>query len=293
MPSMTTISAPSSMLVAFHRLPSGYERSLRMPLSEPAIPRPAATLALLRTDERGMEVLLLQRSHRTRFIPGAYVFPGGRVDPRDGAPDLFERLDGPRPEVADARLDVGGTFPPGLAFWVAALRETFEETGVLLTSESVGYRSAPSDERDGLGRLRGALHRGAADFRAVVDHVGSKLAGTKISYIGHWVTPVQERQRYDARFFAAELPRGCPVLPDGEEMLEAIWVTPSEALSLNREGVLPMVFPTLVTLETLKTFETPADALRALGGRKVPRLLPRVEESDGGVLFTPRITPPT
>jgi hypothetical protein len=106
------------------------------------------------------------------------------------------------------------------------------------------------------------------------------------------VTPVQERQRYDARFFAAELPESCPVFPDGEEMLEAIWVTPSEALSLNREGTLPMVFPTLVTLEALMPFETPADALRELGGRKIPRLLPLVEESGNGVLFTPRITPP-
>jgi 8-oxo-dGTP pyrophosphatase MutT (NUDIX family) len=292
MPGMKSIFTPSSMLVPFHRLPSGYARSLRLARSGPATPRPAATLALLRMAERGMEVLLLQRSHRTRFIPGAYVFPGGRVDQKDAAPDLFERLDGPSLEAADARLDIRGTFPPGLAFWVAALRETFEETGVLLASGSAGYRFAPQDEKNDLGRLRGALHRGAIDFRTVVDTVGSKLAGTKISYIGHWVTPVQERQRYDARFFAAELPGSCPVFPDGEEMLKAIWMTPSQALSLNREGSLPMVFPTLVTLEALMTFETPADALRELGEREVPRLLPQVEESGSGVLFTPRIAPP-
>ena len=214
------------------------------------------------------------------------------MDERDGSPELFRCLDGPSPEAADARLDIRGTSPPGLAFWVAALRETFEETGILLVSGGAGCRSALMDDSDPVGRLRRQLNRGRTDFRTVLDTLGTRLAGTTISYIGHWVTPVRERHRYDTRFFGGEVPAGCPCSPDGAEMVQALWIPPSEALALNREGALPMVPPTLRTLQALGAFGTPSEALRALGGRKIPRLLPRVEETENGVRFTPEIVPP-
>ena len=104
-------------------------------------------------------------------------------------------------------------------------------------------------------------------------------------YIGHWITPECEPRRYDTRFFAAEAPPGCRVTLNHEEMVEALWLTPSEALARNRSGALPLVFPTVRTLEDLEPHRTPKEALEALSKRPVPRCLPRVVRADGEIGF--------
>jgi len=233
-----------------------------------------------------MEVLLLERNRRARFIPGAYVFPGGRVDDADSAAVLRPLLAGPNPGDADSRLGISGGHPPGIAFWVAALREAFEEAGVLLESGGEKFRFIPMDGEGEESRLRKELQQGTLTFGEVLTGMGSVLAADAATYIAHWVTPLQERYRYDTRFFGAEVPEGCPAFPDGSELVDAVWVTPSEALARNREGTLPMAFPTLMTLRALTLFDSPSQALRALGRKEIPRLLPRVEASPGGVRVT-------
>jgi 8-oxo-dGTP pyrophosphatase MutT (NUDIX family) len=230
-----------------------------------------------------MEVVLLRRSNSTRFIPGAFVFPGGRVDEADTSTDLLALLEGPTPAEADDRLGIPGGHPPGLAYWAAALRETFEEAGILLAGGGGGCRAVPLDGKDPTGRLRRDLHEGNTSFPAVLEAMGATLDGKRVAYIGHWKTPVQERYRYDTRFFGAEITADCPVFPDGVEMVEALWMTPTEALSRNRRGDLPMVFPTLMTLQALEPFRSPREALRELARRDIPCLLPRVEVTEDGV----------
>lgn len=276
----------ATILVAPRQLPPGYPRSIEVspdPPHPPVTPRPAATVALLRPGNRGMEVLLLRRNRRARFIPGAYVFPGGRVDDSDADPALRPLIAGPSPEDLDSRLGLSGGHPPGIAFWAAALREAFEETGILLESGGRGFRSVPKDGVGEESRLRRELHRGSVSFPEVLVRLGAVLSGDDTVYIGHWVTPVQERYRYDTRFFGAEVPEGCPAFPDGSELVEAVWITPSEALTRNREGTLPMVFPTLLTLQALTGFESPSQALLEMGRKEIRRLLPRVEGSREGV----------
>jgi 8-oxo-dGTP pyrophosphatase MutT (NUDIX family) len=170
-----------------------------------------------------------------------------------------------------------------MAFVIAALRETFEETGILLDAASEVPRSVPMKGREPGSVMREGLHRGKLGFPSVLNRLGATLGVERITYVGHWTTPVQERYRYDTRFFASEVPSTCAAYPDGEEMLESLWLTPSEALDRNRQGMLPLVIPTMVTLESLAHFDSPGAAIRALGGREVPRLIPRVEVSDGGV----------
>ncbi len=235
----------------------------------------------------GLEVLLLKRSPRTRFIPGAYVFPGGRVEPEDASEGVISRVTGLTAEEADGRLGTTGGDLPGIAFWVAALRETFEETGILLGEDPGQCRSVKNGgEEDGEARLRTGLRRGSMGLPAVLDALGARLGAGRIPYVAHWVTPVQERYRYDTRFFVAEVPGECPVCPDGEELVEAIWVTPAEAIRRNEEGSLPMVFPTLLTLEALAAFRDPAEALLGMGSPDIPCLLPMVEETSTGIRMT-------
>lgn len=277
---------PTSRVVAFRRLPPGYGQDFSRPPATPVEPRPAATVTLLREGTGGLEVLLLKRSHRTRFIPGAYVFPGGRVEPADRSQAARGRVDGIAPEEADRRLGISDGDPPGIAFWVAALRETFEETGILLVSDPRECRSVPSCGHDEEGRLRAGLHGGRMAFPQILDLMETTLAGGRLAYVGHWVTPVVERYRYDTRFFAVEIPPACPVFPDGVELVDHLWIAPSRALRRNEEGHLPMVFPTILTLESLTAFEAPSEAIQALAGREIPRLLPRVEEQEDGVRMT-------
>jgi len=272
-----------SLFVPFKQLPPGYAGTLGPPPDPPVTPKPAATLALLREGREGLEVLLLKRGNRTSFIPGAFVFPGGRVDADDTSPGVHAFLKGLSSAEADARLGITQGETPGPAFWATAIRETFEETGVLLEECVGGSRSVPMGEEEGYSRWREKLHSGEASFEAILGKMGASLGGGRVAYIGHWVTPVQERYRYDTRFFAAEASVACPVFVDGVEMVESVWVTPSAALAGNREGNFPMVFPTLVTLRSLEPFGTPAEALETLGKRKVPRRLPRVEETGDGV----------
>jgi len=239
-----------------------------------------------------MEVLLLRRSDSARFIPGAFVFPGGRVDENDASPEISPFLDAPRPSEADTRLGIVGGRLRGLAYWTAALRETFEEAGILVERGSPGYRAVPLSQQGETGRLRRDLHRGRVTFPDVLKAMGANLDGRRMAYIGHWRTPVQERYRYDTRFFGAEVAAGCPAFPDGVEMVEAMWITPTEALTRNRTGSFPMVFPTLVTLQSLQPFQSPRRALESLSEKPIPCLLPRVEAREDGVRMVPECVRP-
>jgi 8-oxo-dGTP pyrophosphatase MutT (NUDIX family) len=266
-----------------HRLPPGFLSSLDNPPHPPRKPRPAATLCLLREGPRGLEALLLRRSPRAGFIPGAFVFPGGTVDPEDASPEILARLSGVTPAEAQEILGAcDGEAPPAPAYWVAALRETFEETGILFGARTAaGEPSAPDPGRT--ADLREGLLAGKLAFVDVMRELGAELDAGALTYVGHWITPECEPRRYDTRFFAARMTGEPPVTLNEAELAEALWLTPSEALDRNREGSLPLVFPTLRTLEDLQAFGTPEEALEALAGRPVPRRLPTLVRTAGGI----------
>jgi 8-oxo-dGTP pyrophosphatase MutT (NUDIX family) len=250
----------SPMVVPLNRLPAGYSKTIGPTSRIPVTPRPAATLALLRKCTEGMEVLLLKRGSGTRFLPGAYVFPGGRVDREDGGGGLRSHA-------------------------ITALRETFEEAGILPGSygECLAF---PLEGRSRGSRIRREVQRGSGSFSDALEELGISIDPDSLTLVGHWVTPVQEPFRYDTRFFAVEVPEECPAYPDGVEMVEATWSTPERALEENRAGRLPMVFPTLLTLRALSEFDSPQQALRTLAGKIIPRLLPRVERAGDAVRMT-------
>lgn len=285
---------PTVRLFPMHQLPPDFGRTLDDPPDPPATPRPAATLVLLRNRGDGMETLLLKRSRRMGFIPGAYVFPGGGVDRKDGLPDLLPHLSGLSPDAARTRLGVqegeadAGTAaaPPPIAFFVAALRETFEETGILVGLPPKGFRTIPTGGGSLEGEVRARLLDGSTSFRHLLEELAVNLDAASLRYIGHWVTPEPEPRRYDTRFFAVEVPGDCRAEPYRGEVEEAIWLTPAEALLRNRSGLLPLVFPTLRTLEDLEPFKDATQALAHFEGRRFPPLLPRLVRKPRGIEIT-------
>ncbi len=268
--------------IPLHRLPEGFAEAVRRTPEHPAEPRPAATIVLMRDGPSGLEVLLLRRNRSAGFVPGAYVFPGGRVDAADADPELLERLDGLTPEEAEERLEVGPAGVPAIAYYIAALREAFEETGILV-ARARGGPPPTAEEDPAVDAVRDDLLEDRITFAQALDRLGCRLDGRAVEYLAHWITPVVEPRRYDTRFFAARVHGGAHAVIDAREMTDAVWLTPSGALRRQREGSLPMVFPTIRTLEQLAAYDTVGAALAALGRRRVPAILPDLVVTPTGV----------
>ena len=259
------------------RLPEGFVDTVLEVPRVPAVPRASATVVVLREGTGGPEVLLLRRNRATGFVPGAWVFPGGRVDAADGEEALADRWLGLTPEGAAGRLGLGvEADPPAIAYYGAAVREVFEETGLL-----AGMVGGGGD--DGLDAAREALLGRGVPFAGVLEGLGAHLDGTAIEYIAHWVTPVAEPRRYDTRFFAARVPRGSAAVHDEREMTGAVWLTPRAALERHRNGDLPMIFPTIRTLEDLCDFATVEELLAHYRNRAIPRVQPEIVRTATGV----------
>lgn len=254
------------------RLPPGFAERIESPPAEPAEARPASTAVLLRDGESGPEALLLRRNRSSGFVPGAYVFPGGRVDAADADPTLFERTD-----------SSDSSERPAPSYWAAAIREVFEETGVLLARDAEGrlLPDAWSDPR--LAEWREALMQQEATLVELLRALELRLALDDVVYLAHWITPLAEARRYDTRFFLARLPEGREAKPDPREMTDAVWLTPERAIERFRAGELPMVFPTVATLESLVGFRSVDDALESWRRRTVQPILPRLVRTPEGV----------
>jgi 8-oxo-dGTP pyrophosphatase MutT (NUDIX family) len=258
------------MVIPLHRLPPGFAERIDHPDGDAATPKPAATAVLVRDGESAPEILLLKRHRASGFVPGAYVFPGGRVDDEDSDPALLE-LTGPVPRGADA------------AYWLAAVREMFEETGVLLARTSAGAACRDASADAALAHWRAALLSGGAGLLDVLRAESLRPDITRMVYCSHWITPVAEPRRYDTRFFLAELPAGCSATIDEREMSDAVWATAGDALARFGRGELPMVFPTVKTLQLLAPYPTVDAMLAAFREADVPTVLPRLVRTRDGV----------
>lgn len=237
-----------------------FERGHREPGQPPATPHPAATMVLARPAPSGFEVLLLKRPEESRFAAGAWVFAGGRVDQQDADPAVHDRLD----------TDGGGGEPQAL---VAAIREQFEETGLLVG----GARADPGR----VARARRALLSGRTTFPEVVRELELDFRALEVAYFARWITPEKLARRYDARFFLSIHPGGEPELID--ELVEAAWLRPGRALDEFSAGELPLLFPTRKTLEALAAFGGLDEALADLRRRPVRPVRPRLLVGEEGV----------
>lgn len=253
------------------RLPKGFVETVESPPAQPVAPRPAATVVPLRDGPDGPEALLMCRHRSSGFVPGAWVFPGGRVDTGDSGPALYERIAG-----------LSSDPTPDSWFWAAALRELFEETGVLL-ARTGGGGWVPDAGHRRMSQFRRKLLDETLTLADVLEELDASLDVEMMVHVAHWVTPVVERRRYDTHFFVAAMPPDRAVSADPREMTEAAWLTPAAALARFERGDLPMVFPTVKTLESLAPYTSVEHVLSAFRGRSVPRTLPRLVRTDTGV----------
>jgi 8-oxo-dGTP pyrophosphatase MutT (NUDIX family) len=261
------------LVIPTSRLPRGLAEAVDSPPSVPVPALPAATAVLLRDASRGPEVLLLCRRRDSGFVPGAYVFPGGRIDAADSDPAVLARTDGVVAESAK----------PEFSTWVAAAREVFEETGVLLARARSGEPVADAVTDFDVARWRDELLENRATLNGVLQALDARLDLRAMVYCAHWITPVAERRRYDTRFFLAALPTGRKVSPDPREMTDALWVTPRDALARFAQGALPMVFPTVKTLESIAGFTAVTEILQDFRGRRIEPIMPRLVRTAEGV----------
>lgn len=259
-----------------------------MPAPHGPVPvRDAATVLVVRDAPYGLEVLMLQRARAAVFAAGAYVFPGGAVDPLDGAPELAGRCRGITDELASARL---GLTSGGLSFYVAAVRECFEESGILLAERSDGSPAAADDAAcRRLAAGRRSVNAGVAAFDQLCRGESLVLATDRMEYFSHWITPVGAPRRFDTRFFVAQAPAGQAAVHDEGETIASRWIRPADALAFHAEGTFDLLLPTLENLTALGRFGSVAEVLeasRAAGPQ--PAMLPRVRVDGGHVrLYLP------
>lgn len=267
---MAERSDEPEMVIPLHRLPPGFAESVERPPEHAVEPKPAATAVLVQDGRRAPEILLLKRHGSAGFVPGAYVFPGGRVDAGDGDAELIEML-------GDA------WYGPPASYWLAVVREVFEETGVLLARSGDGVACQDASADEALARWRDALLIGDATLLDVMRAQRLRPDLSRMVYCSHWITPVAEPKRYDTRFFLAELPGGCTATIDEREMSDALWLTADDALARFQRGALPMVFPTVKTIQMLQPYESVNQMLDVFRGADIPAVLPRLVRTKDGV----------
>ena len=237
-------------------------------------PRLAATVMLLRDGDDGMEVFMVVRHQGNDFAAGALVFPGGRVDPEDH--DL----------AADTSV-----FPPlndidagAAALRVAAVRETFEECGVLL-ARARGEATLLS-----AARLRGietthraAMTHGERTFGAILAAENLVLAPDTLVPFAHWITPERTPKRFDTHFFLAAAPSDQIALHDGEEAVDSVWISPATALKEAKAGTHKLVFPTQMNLQKLARHPMSAAAMDTARESRIVTVMPKHEHTRDGI----------
>lgn len=270
-------------VIPYDRLPARIAQALDNPPAVPVPASPAATIVLLRDAAPGLEVLLVRRNRQAGFVPGAWVFPGGRVDGTDATSAAIARLDGLTPEEASRRLDLYDGDPPAIAYYLAALREAFEETGILVGLGPDGDPPPSAHENSDVDEIRIAVMEDRIAFSEALERLGCRIAGDAIEYLAHWITPEPEARRYDTRFFAARVPESATARIDPREMTDALWIAPAAALERVEEGSLPMIFPTIRTLRQLVPHGAADEALDAIGREPVRTFLPKLVRLPHGV----------
>ena len=222
----------------------GANTQMADPNEAPTVPQAAATVLLVRdSKDEGIEVFLVERASKANF-GGAFVFPGGKVDPEDG----LDHMEAITTGSSDQELsNILGEDKGGLAYWVACIRECFEEAGILIAYREDGSPFDPSDteERQRFVDYRNRLNAGEAVMEEMCQAEKLTLATERLAYLAHWITPKIEKRRYTTRFFIAISPSGQEGLHDGSESVNSLWIKPEEALEQQKEGKLLLIMPTI------------------------------------------------
>ena len=238
-------------------------------MSTPVPAKPSATILLVRDGARGLEVFMVQRHHRIDFATGAMVFPGGKVDAADADPALGARCDA---AVADELR----------ALHVAAIRETFEESGVLLARPEGSRALVPGSALAAIEqRHRAALNAGERTLREIAEAEKLTLANDLLIPFAHWITPSFMPKRFDTHFFLVAAPSDQLAVHDGGESVDSVWTRPADAEAERAAGRRTIIFPTLMQVRMLGKSASVGEAIRAAQSRRVVTVFPRIEQRGG------------
>ena len=243
--------------------------------------RNASTVVLARDSDAGPEVFMLERNVKSEFVAGAYVFPGGAVDKNDSHQRLEEICVG----LTDAKAsEATGLENGGLAFWVAAIRECFEECGVLLANAAQGpvsFIDAKLTAR--FNHHRDALNNRKISFSQICVEENLVLPVDSLTYFSRWLTPAGMPKRFDTCFFICQMPANQVPLHDGHETVSGLWVGPAEALNKGETGEIKLVPATIKTLEKLSGYESVSELIAGCTPTgKVPTICPQIIRNKQG-----------
>jgi 8-oxo-dGTP pyrophosphatase MutT (NUDIX family) len=254
--------------------------------AQAVMPLPAATIVLLRECEGGkFEVFLMQRHKQQAFMGGAYVFPGGRMDENDCEAALAEFILGMTPAEAKISLnELELDDQIALGLYLCAIRETFEESGVLLAQTAGGGKLDFSDDETmaRFARYRRQLHDSEITLLQFAIQECIRFQLDRMVPYSHWITPEVESKRFDTRFFIARMPADQVPLHDALEMTRSTWMTPSEALNRHKTGEIILMPPTLKTIEELADFSSIDLVFSATWGKQIRPILPQAFFEDKG-----------
>ena len=233
-------------------------------------PVPAATILMLRDGTRGLEVFMVERHHKIDFATGALVFPGGKVDAGDADARVLDRCDGLDADVYRASIQV------------AAIREAFEECGILLARADASKELVDGDRLTSLDAFRTRLNNGELSLAEFLESQSLRLACDLLVHYAHWITPDMMPKRFDTHFYLARAPQDHLAAHDGYESVDSVWTTPGAAMEAADNGTRTIIFPTLLNIAKLARFATTAEALERTGESTVVEVLPWTERRDDG-----------
>ena len=242
-----------------------------------ATPVPAATVLLLRDGPDGLQTFMVVRHHQIDFVGGALVFPGGKIDQGDF--EVADLCDGIPGAATGGHDELDGTH---VAMMAGAIREAFEECGVLLARAAGSDELIPADRLRTLDGDRDALHGGQLTLRAFLERENLRLACDRLVHFAHWITPPMVPKRFDTHFYLVAAPVDHLAVHDGHESVDSVWISPNDALAGAEDGTYTIIFPTLRNLDMLGESSTAAEALVAAEARTVVPVLPWSEEREDG-----------
>ncbi|MBL6939107.1 MAG: NUDIX hydrolase [Alphaproteobacteria bacterium] len=237
-----------------------------------AVPVPAATIMLLRDGADGLEVFMVKRHHQIDFVAGALVFPGGKLEKGDSDAALERYFDG------------GSDWTPEMrALGAAAIREAFEESGILLARDATTGDFVSAERLERLQHYRPKLDKREVSLDDMLEKEKLRLALDQLVHFAHWITPANMPKRFDTHFFLAVSPIGHSGSHDGRESVDSVWTTAHAAMADRKRWSI--IFPTRLNLVKLGKSNTVAGALAAAKASKVLPVLPWIENGpDGQVL---------
>lgn len=232
--------------------------------------RPAASAVILRDGPLGIETFMVVRHHQIDFASGALVFPGGKVEPEDG-------------EIFRNHSTKSHSLSPDPSFWIAAIRETFEEAGLLLArQQGEPQLLGPELTRDLVETYRHPMIEGELTFGELLEREKLTPAIDLMEHFAHWITPVGPPRRFDTHFFLIAAPVRQTGAHDGLEATEGVWVEPRQAVADADAGRRILLPPTRLNLLKLAQFVSVQAAVDATRTSKVVTVLPRIEKVEGG-----------